>query len=322
MKRREFIGILGAAAAWPLAAQAQARPMVGVLSGTNREPRLIEAVLAGLRQEGYAEGQNLAVEYRFAEGQFDRLPALAADLVQRDVSAIIAMQSATAPQAAKKATSTIPIVFSIGGDPVRLGLVESLNRPGGNVTGATFLVNSLGAKRLEVLRDLLPDAKVIGLLVNPRNPAAPAEKRDVEAAAQNFGLQLHVENASTPGEIDAAFTRFKEQQVQGVTFAADATFNAGRRRIIELAARHALPTIYFYRAFAESGGLISYGGFDTDAYRLAGAYAGRILAGEKPANLPVQQSTRVELVINLKTAAALGINVPLTLIGRTDEVIE
>ena len=250
------------------------------------------------------------------------MKALAADLVQRNVSAIVAMQSATAPQAAKAASSTIPVVFSIGGDPVRLGLVESLNRPGGNVTGATFLVNSLGAKRLEVLRDLLPGAKVIGLLVNPRNPAAPSEKSDVEAAARALGLQLHIENASNPGEIDAAFDRFKQQQVQGVTFAADATFNAGRKRIIALAARHALPTIYFYRAFAEDGGLITYGGFDTDAYHLAGTYAGRILQGEKPADLPVQQSIRVELVINLKTAAALGIQVPLTLTGCADEVIE
>jgi putative tryptophan/tyrosine transport system substrate-binding protein len=323
MKRRQFLGLLGGAAAWPLAVQAQgAMATIGILSGTNREPRLIDAVLAGLQQAGYAEGRNLAIEYRFAEGNFDRLKALAADLVQRNVSAIVAMQSATAPQAAKAASSTIPVVFSIGGDPVRLGLVESLNRPGGNVTGATFLVNSLGAKRLEVLRDLLPGAKVIGLLVNPRNPAAPSEKSDVEAAARALGLQLHIENASNPGEIDAAFDRFKQQQVQGVTFAADATFNAGRKRIIALAARHALPTIYFYRAFAEDGGLITYGGFDTDAYHLAGTYAGRILQGEKPADLPVQQSIRVELVINLKTAAALGIQVPLTLTGRADEVIE
>jgi putative ABC transport system substrate-binding protein len=325
MNRRDFVAMLGgAAAAWPVGARAQqtATAVIGILSGTNHEPRLIDAVRDGLQQAGYTEGRNLAIEYRFAEGRFDRLPELAADLVKRDVSAIVAMQSATAPQAAKAASSTIPVVFSIGGDPVRLGLVASLNRPGGNVTGATFLVNSLGAKRLEVLRDLVPDAKLIGLLVNPKNPAAPAEVNDVQAAARTLGLDLQVENASSPGDIDAAFARFAEQKVRAVTFAADATFNAGRRRIIDLAARQRLPTIYFYRAFAEDGGLITYGGYDTDAYRVAGAYAGRILAGEKPADLPVQQSTRVELVVNLKTAAALGINVPLTLLGRADEVIE
>jgi putative ABC transport system substrate-binding protein len=213
-------------------------------------------------------------------------------------------------------------VFSIGGDPVKLGLVSSFNRPGGNVTGATFLVNTLSAKRLELLHDLLPNAKVMGLLVNPKNPAAVPETNDVEAAARTLGLQLHVRNASTEQDLDAAFAAFAEQRVGAVTFAADATFNARRAQLIALAARYSLPVMYFYREFANGGGLISYGGYDTDAYRLAGVYAGRILKGEKPADLPVQQVTKVELVINLKTAKTLGLNVPISLLGRADDVIE
>ena len=213
-------------------------------------------------------------------------------------------------------------MFSIGGDPVKLGLVSSFSRPGGNVTGATFLVNTLAAKRLELLHDLLPNAKVMGLLVNPRNPAAVSETNDVEAAARTLGLQLHVRNANTEQDLDAAFADFAERRVGAVTFAADATFNARRAQLIALAARHALPVMYFYREFAKAGGLISYGGYDTDAYRLAGVYAGRILKGEKPADLPVQQVTKVELVINLKTAKALGLNMPLSLLGRADDVIE
>ena len=324
MKRREFIWLLGGAAAWPLAARAQqtAMPVVGVLSGTNKEARLLDAVRQGLGESGFVEGRNVAFEYRFAEGQFDRLPAMAADLVNRKVAAIVAMQSATAPLAAKDATSTVPIVFSIGGDPVKLGLVASLNRPGSNVTGATFLVNSLGAKRLEVLHELAPNAKVVGLLTNPKNPASPSEINDVQTAAQTLGLTLQLERASSPQDIDAAFANFVQQGVGALAFAADAVFNAQRAQIIALAARHKIPTVYFYREFSVAGGLASYGGFDTDAYRLAGAYTGRILKGEKPEDLPVQQVTKVELVINLKTAKTLGLTLPITLLGRADEVIE
>jgi putative ABC transport system substrate-binding protein len=323
MKRRQFIALIGAAAAYPFAARAQqARPVIGLLSGTNREARLIGAIWQGLNEAGFVEGQNAAMEYRFAEGRFERLPALAAELVANRAAVIIGMQSVAAPLAAKAVTPAVPVVFSIGGDPVRLGLVASLARPGGNVTGATFLVNTLSAKRLELLHDLLPSAKVMGLLVNPKNPAAPSETSDVQAAARTLGVQLVAQNASNEQEIDAAFAMFVEQRVGAVTFAADAVFNARRAQLIALAARHALPVMYFYREFANDGGLMSYGGFDTDAYRLAGVYAGRILKGDKPADLPVQQVTKVELVINLKTARTLGLTMPLALLGRADEVIE
>jgi putative ABC transport system substrate-binding protein len=324
MKRREFIRALGGVAVLPLAARAQPSPMpvLGILSGTNSEVRLLGAIRQGLEETGYAEGRNVVFEARFAEGRFERLPALAAELADKKAAVIIGMQSASAPLAAKKLTPPIPVVFSIGGDPVRLGLVESLNRPGGNVTGATFLVNSLSAKRLELLRDMLPAVITMGLLVNPKNPAAAAETTDVQAAARTLGLQLLVRNASSPQEIDAAFAAFAEQKVGAVTFAADATFNAARAQLIALAAQNKLPTMYFYREFANDGGLITYGGYDTDAYRLAGVYAGRIIKGEKPADLPVQQVTRVELVINLKTAKAQGIEIPLALLGRADDVIE
>jgi putative ABC transport system substrate-binding protein len=325
MRRREFLVGLGGAAALPFAARAQQaaeRPVIGLLSGTNREDRLIAAIWNGLNEAGFVDGQNATMEFRFAEGRFERLPAIAGELVERKVLAIVAIQSATAPIAAMKATSTIPVIFAIGGDPVRLGLVSSLSRPGGNVTGATFLVNTLSAKRVELTREFVPSAKVIGLLVNPKNPASPSETADAQAAARALGVELDIRDASFPQEIDAAFAHFADRRVGGVTFAADATFNAGRARLIALAAHHRLPTVYFYREFANDGGLASYGGFDTDAYRLAGVYAGRTLKGDKPADLPVQQVTKVELAINLKTAKALGVDVPLPLLGRADEVIE
>jgi putative ABC transport system substrate-binding protein len=322
MRRREFIALLGGASLGPLAARAQQMPVIGLLSGTNREDRLIGAVWKGLNETGFTDGRNATMEFRFAEGRFDRLPSLAAELVGRGVSVIVAMQSVTAPLAAKAASTTVPVVFSIGGDPVRLGLVASLSRPGGNVTGATFLVNTLSAKRVELAHELVPAAKVVGLLMNPKNPASISERADAEAAARTIGLELDIVNASTPQEIDAAFAHFAERRVGAVTFAADATFNAGRKKLIGLADRHRLPTIYFYREFANDGGLISYGGYDTDAYLEAGRYTGRILKGEKPADLPVQQVTKVEMAINLKTAKALGISVPLALLGRADEVIE
>jgi putative tryptophan/tyrosine transport system substrate-binding protein len=325
MQRREFITLLGGAAvAWPLAASAQSLhlPTIGLLSGTNREERLTGAIWKGLNEAGYVEGRNVAMEFRFAEGSFERLPALAAELVQRKVDAIIAIQSVAAPMAAKSATSTIPIIFAIGGDPVKLGIVASLSRPGANATGATFLVNTLSAKRVELAHELVPSAKVIGLLVNPKNPASASETADAQAAARALGLELDISNASTPQEIDAAFARFAGRPVGAVTFAADATFNAARQRLVALAAQYHLPMVHFLREVANVGSLMSYGGFDTDAYQLAGLYAGRILKGEKPADLPVQQVTKVELVINLKTAKALGITVPVSLLGRADDIIE
>ena len=235
---------------------------------------------------------------------------------------IITIQSAAASFAAKAATSTIPIIFSIGGDPVKLGLVPSFNRPDGNVTGTTFLVNTLAAKRLELLHELLPSARLIGLLVNPGNPASPSETSDVQAAAHSLGLETYVQDASREQEIDVAFENFVERQVNALTFASDAVLATRRDQLIALAARHALPTMYFVRQFADAGGLMSYGGKDTDAYRVAGAYAARVLKGAKPADLPVQQVTKVELVINLKTAKTLGLTFPITLLGRADEVIE
>jgi putative ABC transport system substrate-binding protein len=323
MHRREFIALLGGVTALPLGARAQqSTPVVGILSGTDKDARNVNAILQGLKESGFDEGRNVAIEYGLAQGQFDRLPALAQELVSRPVSVIVAIQSANAPRAAMTATTTIPVVFAIGGDPVKLGLVASLNRPGGNVTGATFLVNTLSAKRLELLHDLLPDAKVVGLLVNPKNPAAASEIADVQAAARTLELELLVRNAGNPEDLDLAFADFATRKAGAVTFAADAVFNARREQLIALAAQHRLPTMYFYRAFADAGGLVSYGGFDSDAYRVAGVYAGRILKGEKPADLPVQQVTKVELVINLKTAKAQGIDFPIALLGRADHVIE
>jgi putative ABC transport system substrate-binding protein len=325
VNRRELIALLGSTAAtWPLAAHAQqpAMPVIGLLSGTERDARQLGPIRQGLKEEGYVEGRNVAIEYRWAEGQFDRLPALAADLVHRQVAVIVAIQSAAASLAAKAATASIPIVFSIGGDPIKFGLVSSLNRPGGNVTGTSFLVNTLGAKRLELLHEFVPSAVMIGVLVNPNNPASQSEMSDVQAAARTFGLQTYVQNASSSREIDAAFANFVQQRVTALTFAADAILARQHDQIIALAARHALPTIYFVREFVDAGGLMSYGGHIAEAYRLAGAYAGRILKGETPAKLPVQQVTKVELVLNLKTANTLGLTFPITLLGRADEVIE
>jgi putative ABC transport system substrate-binding protein len=296
--------------------------VIGLLSGTGRDERQLAAIRQGLDEAGFVEGKNVAIEYRFAESQFDRLPTLAADLVRRQVAVLFAIQSSAAGLAAKAATATIPVVFSIGGDPVQLGLVSSLNRPGGNVTGTTFLVNTLAAKRLELLHELVPSATAIGLLVNPNNPASESETSDIRTAARTLGLQLHARNASSEQEIDAAFAHFVEQRVNALTFAADAVLTLRRDQLIALAARHALPTMYFIREFADAGGLMSYGGHIADAYRLAAAYVGRILKGAKPADLPVQQVTKVELVINMKTAKTLGLAFPITLLGRADEVIE
>ena len=325
IKRRDFITLLGGtAAAWPFAGSAQqaAMPVIGLLSGSDREASQVEAIWRGLNEAGYVEGSNVAIEYRWAEGRLDRLPELAADLVHRQVALIVAIRSAAAPLAAKAATATIPIVFSIGGDAVKLGLVSSLNRPGGNITGTSFLYNTLAPKRLELLRELVPNAAMIGLLVNPKNPASESETNDVQVAARTLGLKIVGQNASNSHEIEAAFASFVQYRVNALTFAADSVFSSHRDQIIALAARHAVPTMYFAREFTAAGGLMSYGGDITNAYRLTGIYAGRILKGEKPNDLPVQLAVKVELVINLKTAKTLGLTFPLPLLGRADEVIE
>ena len=325
MRRRDFITLVGGTtAAWPLAARAQQATvaLVGLLSGGQLDDRLINAVRQGLKEGGYIEGRNIAIKYRSADGRFDRLPALAADLVADPVAVIIALFSPTAAMAAKAASGTIPIVFAIGADPVDLGLVSSLNRPGGNITGVTFFINTLGAKRLELLHELVPGASLIGFLVNPKNPTTQSQTTDVQTAARKLGIDLLILNASSERDIDAAFAAFIEQRVNGVMVGVDAVFVSRSDQLVGLAARHAMPAMYYVREFADAGGLISYGASITDAYRMAGSYAGRILKGAKPADLPIQQTVKFELAINLKTANALGITVPQTLMVAADEVIE
>ena len=326
MNRREFITLLGgAAAAWPLAARAQqpVMPVIGFLNSASPDGYAVpvRAFRQGLKDIGYVEGQNVAIEYRWAEGQYDRLPALAADLVRRQVTAIAAT-STPAALTAKAATTTISIVFTTASDPMRLGLVASLSRPGGNVTGATQLNVEVGPKRLELVRELLPAATIIALLVNPTNPVAETLARDLQAAARTIGLQLHILNASTEGDIDDAFANLAKLRAGALVVGSDVFFNTRSEQLGALTVRHGVPTIYQYREFAAAGGLMSYGGSITDLYRRAGGYTGRILKGEKPADLPVQQSTKVELIINLKTAKTLGLTFPLSLLGRADEVIE
>jgi ABC-type uncharacterized transport system substrate-binding protein len=326
MNRRAFIlGAGGAVATWPLAVRAQqpAMPVVGFLgsSAPGHRGAEVAAFHAGLRETGYVEGQNVAIESRWAESHYDRLPALAADLIQRRV-AVIAAIAAPAAEAVQATRTTIPTVFLVGGDPVKFGLVASLGRPGGNLTGVTFLANLLAAKQLEVLHELVPKAMAIGVLVNPDNPNAGTDTSEVQEAARTLGLQLHLVNARAERDIDTAFAILVQQRAGGLIVLADPFLLSRREQLLALAERRALPTIYPLRDFPVVGGLMSYGASLTDSYRLVGVYTGRILKGDKPADLPVQQSTKVELVINLKTAKALGLAFPLPLLGRADEVIE
>jgi putative tryptophan/tyrosine transport system substrate-binding protein len=324
MRRREFITLLGGAAAWPVAARAQqsAMPVIGFLDNSSPDPSFRAAFIEGLSQTGYNDGRNVAIEYRWAEGHNERLPALAADLVRRQVR-VIATVNTPSVLAAKAATQTIPIIFGVGVDPVETGLVASLNRPGGNLTGVTQLSAELAAKRLELLHELVPTATSIALVVNPTNSLfTDTETRQVRNAARVLDVQLVVLNAASQDDIDGTFATLAQQRISAVLVSADAFFVTQRDQFVALAARYAIPAIYQRREFAVAGGLISYGPRLSEAYTLVGAYAGRILNGDKPSDLPVQQSARIETILNLKTARALGIDVPLSTRMRVDEVIE
>jgi len=328
VKRRDFITLLGGAAAtWPLVARAQqsAMPVVGVLSAEwpDQFTDRLRAFHEGLRETGYVEGRNLAIEYRWAEGRNDQLPALAAELVRRQVSVIVTAGSTPAALAARAATSTIPTVFYLGSDPVEAGLVTSLSRPGGNLTGVVTLNVEVAPKRLELLHELVPTATIIAALINPTNPVlAETLTRDLQTAANKLGVQLHVLYASSERDFDTVFVTLVQLRAGGLVIGADALFNSRSEQLAALTIRHAVPAIYQFREFVSAGGLMSYGTTVVDTYRPLGVYTGRILKGEKPAELAVQQATKMELIINMKTTKALGITVPLPLLGRADEVIE
>jgi putative ABC transport system substrate-binding protein len=327
MKRRHFITLLGGvAAAWPLAARAQqpTLPVIGFLGSGSSVlfASRVSAFRQGLSEAGYVEGRNAAIEFRWAESRNDRLPALAADLVGRNVNVIVTAGGTPAARAAKAATTAIPIVFGIGNDPVQMGLITSLNRPDGNMTGVTSLSGEIGPKRLELLHEVVPTATSIALLVNPTNPAAETQSTELQPAARTLGLQLYVLRASAERDFDAAFASLVQLRAGGLVIVADAVFNTRSEQLAALTLHHAVPAAFQYREFAAAGGLMSYGDSATEEYRQMGVYAGRILNGEKPGDLPVQQATKVELIINLKTAKALGITVPQLLLGRADEVIE
>jgi putative ABC transport system substrate-binding protein len=326
MKRRDFIKlVVGSGAAWPLTSRAQqaAVPVIGFLNSGSPDTfaPTVSAFLQGLKEAGYVDGQNVAIEYRWANGQYDRLTELADDLVRRRVS-VIAATSTPANLVAKAATTTIPIVFTTGGDPVQLGLVTSLGRPGGNVTGVTQMTGKVAPKRVELAHELVPQATAFGMLINPTNPLSENVKRDSQAAALKLGVQLNVLHASTGSELDKAFTTFREMNIGALVIGTDAFFNNRLEELAALAIRNSLPVVYEYHQFVAAGGLVSYGGSIIDSYRLAGGYVARVLKGEKPADLPVQQASKIELLLNLKTAKTLGIIVPQSIQNRADEVIE
>ncbi len=327
MRRREFITLIGGSVAtWPLVSRAQqsSMPVIGFLGLTSPEAfaPLTAAFQHGLRETGFAEGQNVAIVYRWAHGQFDQLPALASDLVRQRLSVLAAMGTPASALAAEAATTMIPIVFVTGRDPVGVGLVDSLNRPGGNATGVYMLTVALEPKRLEVINELVPNAAILGVVVDPNSPDTAVEIKELSAAGGTLGKEIKTFNVSNDGEISAAFAAMAGQRVSAAMVTSSPIYLPQRQKFTDAAARYAIPTVYFVRDFVDAGGLISYGTSFADAYRLAGVYAGRILKGDKPGDLPVQQSVKVELVINLKTAKTLGVMVPLPLVGRADEVIE